>query len=73
MARRGTGQRNSAKTYYMRLQKGALIFFDSERSRNTSNSRKPILLRGASESPPATYCVPIHCAHTGARSAPKRT
>ena len=48
MARRGSGQRNSAKTYYMRMQTGALSFFDSERSRNTSKSRKPILLRGAS-------------------------
>ena len=47
MARRGSGQRNSAKTYYMRMQTGALSFFDTERSRNTSKSRKPILLRGA--------------------------
>ena len=46
VARRGSGQRNSAKTYYMKLQKGALIFFDTEHSRNTAASRKPILLRG---------------------------
>ena len=64
MARRGSGQRNSAKTYYMRLQTGALSFFDSERSRNTAKSRRPILLRGATPYTRTPCCpLPAYTAH----------
>lgn len=51
VARRGSGQRNSAKNYYLQLVGGKLVFRDSRIAKNVSTSRKSILIKSACTTP----------------------